>query len=54
MLSSVLCRCCGALVAMQVLAISRKGLQSRGQSEEAFLKPLDDIAASGAWPNVFT
>jgi hypothetical protein len=31
----------------QVLALSRKGLQRRGNNEEAFLKPLDDIAASG-------
>jgi len=32
---------------VQVLAIARKGLQARGNAEEKFLAPLEEIAESG-------
>jgi glutamate--cysteine ligase len=34
-------------VALDVLAIARDGLKARGLGEEAYLAPLDEIAASG-------
>lgn len=35
---------------MQVLALSRQGLQARGKSEESFLAPLDAVAFNGVSP----
>ena len=32
---------------LQVVALSSKGLRSRGNGEESFLAPLEDIASSG-------
>jgi glutamate--cysteine ligase len=34
-------------VALDALAIARDGLRARGLGEEAYLAPLDEIAASG-------
>jgi glutamate--cysteine ligase len=33
--------------AAQVIALSRKGLQARGNGEETFLAPLEAVAGSG-------
>lgn len=35
------------LYVVQVLALSRRGLQARGNGEESFLAPLEAIANSG-------
>jgi glutamate--cysteine ligase len=35
------------LLLCQVLALSRRGLEARGMGEEAFLAPLEKIAATG-------
>ena len=37
-------------VAVQVLALSRHGLQARGKAEESFLAPLDAVAFNGVSP----
>ena len=47
------CLCCAhrlRCVAVQVLALSRHGLQARGKAEESFLAPLDAVAFNGVSP----